>query len=46
MSEKIIKFIISIYDEVYGKWRMELTTGEEILAKVKIKSGIFQGDSL
>ena len=29
-----------------GKWRTELTAGGEVLGRVDMKGGIFQGDSL
>ena len=42
ISDKVINFIT----EAMKNWKVELTAGGKTLAKVKIKSSIFQGDSL
>ena len=43
---KISDNIINLIMEAMKNWKVELTVGGKILAEVKIKRGIFQGDVL
>ena len=43
---KISDNIRNLIEKSMTKWKVELTSGGERLGEVKIKRGIFQGDSL
>ena len=43
---KLAENIFKLIEKLMSSWNTDLTSGEEMLGQVKIKRGIFQGDSL
>ena len=43
---KIPEKIVNFMEKSMGTWRLDLTAGGEHMAEIRIKRGIFQGDSL